>query len=484
MNDRGKNAAERFLETAGRFPERPALEIGDGPALTYRQLAGQAFRAKENLQATSSDSPFVAVVADKSAGCYAAILGIMLAGKAYLPLNPRFPEQRNRFMLEKSGAQLLFDGGKPLPTGIRTILPDQRQDDRSAQYAYLLFTSGTTGEPKGVPVRHGNLSAYLDHMLEAYEFSPDDRFTQNFDLTFDLSVHDLFLCWSSGACLCVPEDSSSFGLAGFIQKKQPTVWFSVPSAAMLLQRMRLLKAGAFPSIRQSFFCGEPLLASTAAAWKIAAPAGRITNLYGPTEATIAISGYDLPQEETRWKQEAGILSLGTVFDMNRFTILETAGEDTGELCLSGPQVVEGYYRNAEADRAAFFEAGDPATRWYKTGDRVSVDDTGDLFYRGRSDAEVKISGFRVNLGEIEFVLSSVAGVSQPVVLYHQDGGQETLVAFIAVVPGASVEGRALDSRCRERLPWYMVPGKYIFVEEIPLNPNGKTDRKALADKYL
>jgi acyl-coenzyme A synthetase/AMP-(fatty) acid ligase len=351
--------------------------------------------------------------------------------------------------------------------------------------AYLFFTSGTTGKPKGVPVSSGNLSSYLDFMLRTYDFQPEDRFTQNFDLTFDLSVHDIFLAWSSGACLCVPHDNSSFVMAGFIREKKPTVWFSVPSVVMLMGRMRLLKPGAFPSIRLSFFCGEALHSRTADAWKSAALQSRIVNLYGPTEATIAISQYELPDNSKLWKSALGIISIGRVFKGNRFT-LQGAGpvQCEGELCLSGNQVVDGYFENEEADKDSF--CIDPVSRqkWYNTGDLVKEDKDGDLFFYGRKDAEVKISGYRVNLKEIENVLAGYEAVAQTVVIFEQDEeGQGTIVAFILGNKSQKIEEKALDSECRQQLPWYMVPGKYIFVDEIPLNTNGKVDVAALKMKW-
>jgi amino acid adenylation domain-containing protein len=504
--NRGISPVERILQAALKYPDRPALELHDA-SFTYRELTESAASIASSILDLNDPCPYVALMADKSFSCYAGILGIMMAGKAYMPLNPRFPAARNAYMLEKARIGTIIAGDNSddeldmvlehYPSGMYVIFPEEigsglsslsnwrevkgmRQDP-----AYLLFTSGTTGKPKGVPVSNGNLASYLDFMLKEYDFNPEDRFTQNFDLTFDLSVHDIFMAWSSGACLCVPGDNSSFAMARFIREKQPTVWFSVPSVVLLMDRMRLLKTGAFPSIKLSFFCGEALNARTVSSWKKAVPQSGIINLYGPTEATIAISHYKLPEYEDKWKSEMGIISIGKVFDGNKMILggeAPQAGE--GELCLSGTQVVDGYFEDEEADKEAFFIDPGSKLKFYKTGDLVKTDDEGDLFYLGRKDTEVKISGYRVNLKEIENVLAEFDRVAQAVVIYNQPADEQgTIHAFILGKKAGKIEEKELDAFCRQRLPWYMVPGKYNFIEEIPLNINGKVDIASLKSKY-
>lgn len=492
----------RLRETARRFPHRIALEQGDRQ-VTYRELFASASKFAHAIADLENPAPFVAIMADKSPACYAGILGCLLAGKAYLPLNPRFPAARNLLMLRKSGARIIV-AGENSDEELEQILENHLQEiyilfpEEVADYhnpdfvpkitdpadpAYLLFTSGTTGNPKGVPVSRANVLSYLDFMIETYDFQRDDRFTQIFDLTFDLSVHDMLLAWSIGACLVVPEDNSSFAMSRFIREKKPTVWFTVPSVPALMDRMRLLKPDAFPSLRLSFFCGEALLESTAKAWKNAAPQSGLINLYGPTEATIAIYHYPLPEDDRKWKSELGILSIGKVFKNNGYMILKDAVDDPhGELCLAGAQVVEKYLDNPEADDQSFFVCGDPPVKYYKTGDIVRVDEAGDLFYLGRKDSEVKISGYRVNLKEVENVLLANETVAQCVVVYHDES--MSLLAFLVLSgnePGDRLQ--ELTEYSRSRLPWYMVPGKFIFVKEIPLNDNGKIDRKQLLKKY-
>jgi acyl-coenzyme A synthetase/AMP-(fatty) acid ligase len=225
---------------------------------------------------------------------------------------------------------------------------------------------------------------------------------------------------------------------------------------------------------------------TAQAWKNAAPQSRLVNLYGPTEATIAISSYALPEEIGNWKMEIGIVSIGKVFERNAYRIeKENPADNMGELCLAGLQVVKSYFENEEADKAYFFEDGETKQNFYRTGDLVRVDQDGDLFFIGRKDTEVKISGYRVNLKEIENVLEGFESVKQAVVVYEQT--EESTGVIMAFILAGAVNDplmvQALDAFSREFLPWYMVPGKFIFVDEIPLNVNGKVDKAVLLKNY-
>ena len=496
--------ARRVWQAVLKFPDNPALELDDRH-YTYRELYDTASSISQSILELDDQCPYVAIMADKSFTCFAGILGILLAGKAYLPLNPRFPAARNLYMLEKARVRVVVAGESSddelehildnRAEEIFIIFPEEVEMSQHSNIvpkivsaedpAYLLFTSGTTGKPKGVPVSNGNVTSYVDHMQHSYDFRTDDRFTQIFDLTFDLSVHDIFLAWSSGACLCVPKDSSSFAMARFIHEKQPTVWFSVPSVVVLMDRMRLLKPGTFPSVRHSFFCGEALQVKSAKSWKTAAPQSRMVNLYGPTEATIAISKYDLPGNPDEWKSELGIISLGKIFNGNSFILKgEVSQAHQGELCLSGRQVVNSYFENEEADQDAYFTEPVSREKYYKTGDIVRIDEEGDLYFLGRKDAEVKISGYRVNLKEIENVISGYESVEQAVVIYEAADELGIIMAFILSGNKEKNVEKDLDAFCRQKLPWYMVPGKFIFVEEIPLNVNGKVDVTSLKNKYI
>lgn len=516
MDFRENILINRVIRAARRFPDRPALLLPDS-SFTYAELMARAGSVANRVSALHNRAPVVGILAERSIDAYVGILGALLAGKGYLPLNPRFPVQRNIFMIEKSGLTTLIMGrecvdyGKGLlekvdgPLNIivqdkesgsslegqvshpfyyveknETFPLDELDQDPEAT-AYLLFTSGSTGSPKGVAVSNFNVTAYLDNLRSMFGFSEEDRFSQTFDLTFDLSVHDLFLCWSSGACLCIPEDNSTFGLSRYLRQMQPTVWFSVPSVATLMDRMRLLKEDAFPWIRKSFFCGEALRVETALSWKKAASASDVVNLYGPTETTIAVSSYLLPDNPGRIKSRNGIVSIGKPFP-GHDGVIEGSGSTRGMLYIRGPQVVSGYFNDPELTRKSFSGERSP-TRVYATGDLAERDEEGDLYFLGRMDSEVKISGYRVDLQEIDHILSVREDVQQAVTLYLPGSGENhVLVTFIVGHEDRHLVQKVLD-HCRKLLPYYMVPEKLIFVEAVPLNPNGKTDRQALAEIF-
>lgn len=503
---------QRFFRSADNFPDRPALRFANSE-YTYAELHEIARSYEQAVRGVAESSPVVAILAERSIDAYGGILGILMAGKGYLPLNPRFPAGRNGYMLRKAGTSTLIAGPECsekltellqekdlafriiarddtlrdlLPEGTEVLPaaqpeePSSREAERNPDdIAYLLFTSGSTGNPKGVAVTNRNVTAYLDNLSSMFSFNHEDVFTQTFDLTFDLSVHDLFVCWSAGACLCIPGDNSSFGLSRYLKQAQPTVWFSVPSVVLLMNRMRLLKENVFPWLRLSFFCGEALSADAAAMWKAAAPSSAIINLYGPTEATIAVSAYLLPEHIDEAKTRNGVVSIGRPFPGHRHLL---AGEVTGRglLCISGPQVVNGYFGDEELTRAAFFEHGTPSQVYYNTGDLAEQDASGDLYFRGRADSEVKVFGYRVNLQEIDHVLNSSQNVKQAVTLYLESpSGEYKLVSFID--PAREKDDiPAILLHCRQKLPAYMVPEKIIFVDAMPLNPNGKIDRQTLA----
>jgi amino acid adenylation domain-containing protein len=353
--------------------------------------------------------------------------------------------------------------------------------------AYLLFTSGSTGEPKGVPISHSNALSYVRYIADRYEVNENDRFSQEFDQTFDLSVHDMFICWERGASLyCVP-DRSVMAPAKFIRDHRLTMWFSVPSVIGLLGRMRLLPPGCFPSLRFSLFCGEPLSAGYAQLWQEAAPNSIVENLYGPTETTIAITHYRWDANQSPKECLNGIVPIGWIFPGRRFRIVDEQGEAvpigaSGELCLSGSQITRGYWNNPLKTEQQFVRLpGEGDALWYRTGDLVKQDSRDCLYYLGRIDHQVKIRGYRVELQEIEAVLRKACGSEQVIAIGWpvENGGADGVVAFVSGVQ--SLDQDRVIASCREILPEYMIPSNIYRLDEMPLNANGKIDRRGLAN---
>ncbi len=512
------NLASQFYEQASVYPAQLALSVG-GVDLSYSELANRVQRIAGWLGNQSrKELSLVGILASRSVEAYTGILGTCWAGAAYVPLNPKLPEERLLRILEtteldaliadEQGLKLLsprlLDNcpqrilapgapGSLLPAGhggARVIagqddLPvfdphDKPQPLTDDHLAYLMFTSGTTGVPKGVMLSVGNVRHLLSVMQDRYHFRPEDRVSQTFELTFDLSVFDMFMTWGAGASLHVVPATQLMGPLRFIQQRQLTIWFSVPSTAAFMGGMKMLKPGAMPSLRYSLFCGEPLPFHSAEMWQQAAPQSILDNLYGPTEATVAclVEKFRGPANVT---PKRGIVAIGKPFVGMEAAIVDSAlsflppGQE-GELALSGKQLAKGYFKDP-AQTAARFRVLD-GKRWYLTGDLAYQDTAGTFHHLGRIDHQVKILGNRVELEEVEAHLreicgsDSVAAVAWPV----ENGLAQGIRAFVSNVNIAAAQVR---EEMRRRLPSYMVPSQVQTLSAMPLTASGKVDRKAL-----
>jgi acyl-coenzyme A synthetase/AMP-(fatty) acid ligase len=272
--------------------------------------------------------------------------------------------------------------------------------------------------------------------------------------------------------------------ARYVAEAELTIWFSVPSTAVVLNRLRKLRPGAFPGLRLALFCGEALPAELAAAFAEAAPGAVVENLYGPTELTIACTLYRFDPERSPAECEQGLVPIGAPYPGMEVLVVdpslrEVAPGETGELLMSGPQRTLGYWQDPERTAAAFVVPPGHRETFYRTGDRVRrPHGDGPLVYLGRTDHQVKIQGYRVELGEIESVLREVAGVDVAVALGWPEtaSGADGVVAFVAAGGG---DAEAVRREAGARLPAYMAPREVRVVERFPLNANGKVDRKAL-----
>jgi amino acid adenylation domain-containing protein len=512
-----------FLSAAACHPAHRALEV-NGEVWTYAQLRDRAaaIAATLRLHTPAGGPDLTAVFAHRSSCGFAGILGALLAGHGYVPLNRTYPVERTRWMLlnadvrsiviDSASAPQLRQALHGIEQRLLLVFPDLddvrqiaaewpqhnilgsadlesaakwvRSRQPASDGAYLLFTSGSTGMPKGVLVSHSNATHFIAGMLEEFDITSGDRCSQMFDTTFDLSVLDMFLAWERGACVCCPSEKSLMSPDQFIREHNLTVWSSVPSVALLMKRFGALKKDRYPSLRFSFFCGEPLPVDVAVAWAGAASKSIVENLYGPTELTVACSMYRFDLHRAESDSRHGIVPIGSPFPaMNAVIVDETLGEvpagSVGELLMSGPQMTSGYWRDPEATKRSYVSIPGKAEIYYRTGDRVRRPLGHEpMTYVGRLDHQIKVLGHRVELGEVESRLREQPGVEAAVALGWPltAAGAAGIVAFLS---GTDLDTVAIRTRLAESLQGYAVPHAIHVLPELPYNANGKVDRQAL-----
>jgi amino acid adenylation domain-containing protein len=503
--------------------DRVALQVG-GETLTYGVLRERALRIAATLQQRTPGGgfPLTGVFALRSPDTFAGILGTLFSGHGYVPLNRTLPVARTQRMLQNADCRsLIVDAGSEaeldavlegVQAPLLIVLP-HREDVKPLavrwpwhqfvgtgdlaeatawtapasspdDVAYLLFTSGSTGAPKGVPVSHANATRFVDLMVERYAVTPADRFSQTFDTTFDLSVFDMFVAWNSGARVCCPPAEALLNPDRFIRDNELSVWFSVPSLGLIMKQLRALKPGRYPSLRLSLFCGEPLPVELAEAWATAAPNSQVENLYGPTELTVACTSYTWDTATSARESSQGLVPIGYPYPGMTAAIvdedlLEVAPGEIGELVMDGPQRTAGYWRNAEATARAYVQLPGRDGLYYRTGDRVRRSAAGaPMTYVGRTDSQIKVLGYRVELGEVESRLREEPGVETAVALGWPmtSAGAAGIAAFVS---GQNLDGPAIQLRLKSKLPQYAVPRTIHLISRFPQNANGKIDRDGL-----
>lgn len=512
-----------FMRSAERFPDRPAVFV-EGRTLSYHELQGLATIIAATIQAHPgfSQVPLTAVFGYRSPTAFAGVLGALLAGNGYVPLNRTFPTERTEVMFERSECRsIIVDTGSLPQLGklldrseqpLLVILPDAPEAREYREQwprhtfsglgdlyssglwreppvtpdaiAYLLFTSGSTGMPKGVMVAHRNVTSFLNYMVDRYEITEQDRLSQMFDMTFDLSVFDMFVAWERGAYVCCPSQKTLIKPGKFVRDMELTVWFSVPSTVAFMKQLGMLKPRQYESLRLSLFCGEPLPVSSATAWLEAAPNSILENLYGPTELTISCTLYRWDQLCSPGESELEIAPIGYPHPgMNVLvadqSLNEVAPGEEGELLMNGPQMSLGYWKDPEKTAAAFVTPPGKSAVYYRTGDRVRRPiGNRPLTHLGRTDFQVKVLGHRVELGEIEAVVRKISGLDGVIavgwpVTSSGCGGIEMFLE------GEVKERDLLRNAVAALLPVYMVPRRFHCMDRLPRNVNEKFDRKAM-----
>ena len=500
-------------------PEAIAVVYKDR-SVSYRDLAERAaslaecLKSRSNWQRQGGTPPRVGILASRGIDACVALLGACWAGATYVPISLKLPEERlitllslcrlSAIIADQEGAKLLSrrvlfacpslvihaarDLEAPPDTRIELIHVESLPATESGepQYmeakdtAYIIFTSGTTGVPKGVMISSGSIRHYLEVITPLLDLRSNDRALEPCELSFDFSVHNMFSTWQAGASLHILPATLVMNAVKFARQSQLTVWNSVPSLVGMLRQVKALTPDILPDLRVTVFGGEQLPEGAVAAWQISAPNSAVYNLYGPTEVTVFCLGQAItrPIPLTPGRD---FVAIGTPLPGSDAMVVSENGEvvadgTAGELVVAGAQLAEGYHDAPEHTAARFPTLG--GQRWYRTGDLALRDGTGTFHCLGRIDNQVKVLGYRVELEEVDAHLRVVthSDVVGSVAWPSLDGMARGIVCFVG---GQTTDSNQVIADLKARLPAYMVPNRVIALEHMPLNPSGKVDRRAL-----
>jgi non-ribosomal peptide synthetase-like protein len=472
-----------------------SLAISGAASLTYEEVEEQANRiAHELRQLGVGPGKLVGLLFHRSELPILAILGVLKAGGGYVPLDLSYPDDRMRYVLTQAEVGVVvceaktrhridevFDG--------EVLVLDEAGDKLAAQpctrpsrteigleptdLCYVLFTSGTTGQPKGVMVEHRNAAQFAVAFNEVCETTPADRIFQGFALTFDGSVEEIWMAFSNGATLVVPTiDTPRFGddLAEFMHSQGVTYFSTVPT--MLTTMTKKL-----PLMRQLVVSGEPCLPELVEVW--ATPERLMLNVYGPTEATVNTTAFVCKPGKpiTIGKPLRGYKV--HIFDKDMNPVPQGT---KGELYVSGIGVTRGYLKRPDLTEGAYRTRPGDETRYYRAGDVARINDDGEIEFFGRADNQVKIRGYRVELSEIDALLSEQPNIAIAVTKLHRGGDQDALASYVELKdPAQALDRKAVLAGLRSKLPPYMVPTFFEVLGAMPRLVSGKVDRKSLPE---
>jgi amino acid adenylation domain-containing protein len=438
----------------------------------------------------------VGVICNDTIETFAAIFAIWFSGCCFAPLHPLHPTIVNNEKIQQSGLQFIFDSEtNQFASDLRAlhICNKEIKSDKpliinqEMDRAYILFTSGSTGKPKGVPINLKNLSAFAEGFLKLYpDLTSEDRFLQTYDLTSDAAFTGYLIPLLLGATVyTIPSGSFKYlSIVKILQEQQITFTKFTPSILNYLRPY--FKSMQFDSLKHSHFGGEALSFDLIAEWTKCVPNAEISNGYGPTETTVTCTIHRTNIDQLKEHVYNGIVSIGKPFKEVKILIVDENDRivpdgEKGELCIGGSQVMDGYLNLFHDDRNPFFVPENTKERYYRSGDLAFKNSQGYLFFCGRKDDQLKISGYRVEPAEIENAVSQlVNGLKSKAFGFQNKSGTESIVVFIEKL---DEEPEKLKEKLRALLPPALIPEKVISIRQFPINMNGKIDKSKLFEEY-
>ncbi|WFA93998.1 plipastatin non-ribosomal peptide synthetase PpsC [Bacillus subtilis] len=484
-----------FERQAAVTPERPAIRFSGG-SLTYAELDMYASRLAAHLAARGvTNKSIVGVLSERSPDMLIAVLAVLKAGGAYLPLDPAYPKERLSYMLKDSGASLLLTqpgcsapnfSGETLEVDMTSLASEKAENHLftpadGGSLAYVIYTSGSTGQPKGVAVEHRQAVSFLTGMQHQFPLSEDDIVMVKTSFSFDASVWQLFWWTLSGASayLLPPgwEKDSALIVQAIHQENVTTAHFIPAMLNSFLDQAEMLALGDGTNLKRVFAGGEPLAPRTAARFASVLPQVSLIHGYGPTEATVDAAFYVLDPERDRDRLRIPIgkpVPGARLYVLDPHLAVQPSGV-AGEMYIAGAGVARGYLNRPALTEERFLEDPFyPGERMYKTGDVARWLPDGNVEFLGRTDDQVKIRGYRIEPGEIEAALRNIEGVREAAVTVRTDSGEPELCAYIE-----GLQRNEVRAQLERLLPGYMVPAYMIEMKQWPVTPSGKLDRNAL-----
>ncbi|WP_162928721.1 non-ribosomal peptide synthetase [Yersinia rochesterensis] len=497
------NILEIILAVMKEKKSSVALEYGNS-TLTFGRLDERTAEIAQWLQ-SKTEAQFIGVVLERSFEMTMALLAIMRAGKAWVPIDPEYPQNRIDYMIQDSGVDLILTQEKFFEklenfSGEAVTLENAVSEIQVSNpcgptinltpdsSAYMIYTSGSTGQPKGVINTHKGLFNRLYWMQDKYKLTSKDRVLQKTPFSFDVSVWEFFWPLMSGARIVIARPGGhrdTSYLKELIADKKVTVLHFVPSMlnAFLEEDELAMKCASLVSV---FCSGEALSSEIIKSFYAQLPCS-LHNLYGPTEAAIDVSFWECERN-----YDGNVVPIGKpvantqLYVLNKAHMMQPIGV-AGELFIAGVQLAEGYNNKPELTKSAFIDIigdGEKHTRMYKTGDRARYNFDGNIEYLGRADHQIKLRGFRIELGEIEAIILTCEQVKESAVVLDESTGVKRLVAYLSLNSRSNLfsedqEVALIKADLAQKLPGFMIPSHYIVLEKLPLSSNGKLDRRAL-----